>query len=268
MTQPTHPTQPAQPGSQVPPPVPYGRPPGPPADPGAAGDRLSGALLLVGAALALTGSFTTLDTSKETIGSGSSSAAVYRTVAKAWSYTTSVPGQKSHSVTQFDGVPLLVGALLAVTAGVLLLTGSGGRQPLVRVFGVTGAVLLFGTTLTVAVSTVGDGQWDTGGRSTTFGPGFYLLTVACVLGLATTVLTVLATRRPATAPAAVPAPYPQPWATGPVPQAYPQAYPQAPQPPAQPYPQAQSYPPAQQPPPLPHQPPQQPPHQPPAPPAG
>ncbi|WP_157881230.1 hypothetical protein, partial [Streptomyces griseoruber] len=187
-------TQPTQPGPYVPPPGPYGRPPGPPADPGAAADRVSGGLLLVGAALALTGSFTTLDESKETIGSGSSSAAVYRTVAKAWSYTTSVPGQKSQSVTQFDGVPLLVGALLAVAAGVLLLTGSGGRQPLVRVLGVTGAVLLLGTTLTVAVSAVGDTQWDTGARSTTFGPGFYLLTAACVLGLAATVLTVLNTR--------------------------------------------------------------------------
>ncbi|MEU1512911.1 hypothetical protein ABZ490_12225 [Streptomyces sp. NPDC005811] len=246
-------TQPTQPGPpQVPPPVPYGRPPGPPADPGAAADRVSGGLLLVGAALAATGSFLTLDTSKETIGSGSSSAAVYRTVAKAWSYTTTIPGQKSHSVTQFDGVPLLVGALLAVAAGILLLTGSGGRQPLARVLGVTGAVLLFGTTLTVAVSTVGDSQWDTGARSTTFGPGFYVLIAACVLGLVATVLTVLNTRRPATASAAAPAPYPQPWPTGPVPQAYPQAYPQAPQPP---YPPAQSYPPAQQPPPPPHQPP-------------
>ncbi|MEU1184301.1 hypothetical protein ABZ464_43160 [Streptomyces sp. NPDC005820] len=243
-------TQPTQPGPPVPPPVPYGRPPGPPADPGAASDRVSGGLLLLGAVLAVIGSFTTLSTSRQTF-SSSSDGTVFRTVAKAWSYTTSYPGEDTESVTQFDGVPLLIGSLLAIAAAVLLFTGSGGRQPSARVLGVTGAALLFGTTLTVAIAAIGDTQWDTDSRSTTFGPGFYLLVVACLLALAATVLTVLNSRRPAVA--AVPAPYPQPWPTGPVPQAYPPFQPQ----PYQPV-QQQPYPPVQPP---------QPPLQPPAPPA-
>ncbi|WP_416985812.1 hypothetical protein [Streptomyces sp. T028] len=241
-------TQPTQPGPHVPPPVPYGRPPGPPADPGAASDRVCGGLLLVGAVLALTGSFITLDTSRQTL-TPTSNATYFRTVAKAWSYTTSYPGEDAESVTRSDGVPLVLGVLLALVAAVLLFTGSGSRQPLARVLGVSGAVLLFGTTLSVALGAVSDTQWDTDSRSTTFGPGFYLLTVACLLGLAATVLGMLNTRRPAVALAG-PAQPAQPWPTGPVPQAYPQA--QWPPPAQQPYPYPQ---PPTQPPPSSHEPP-------------
>lgn len=236
------PTPPPQQGGYhpyaAPPPAGYGRPPSPPsppADPAAVSDRVSGALLILGAALTIGGSFATLDKSAEYVDS-SNKAPVYRTVAKAWSYSNASPGQKTISVTQLYGVPLLIGSLIAIAAAVLLLAGLSRRLPLTRVLGVTSAVLLFGTTLTVATAAVNDTQWDTDSRSTTLGPGFYLLTFACLLALAATVLTVLGTRRPATAAPlpAQPAPQPpQPWPTAPAPQQYPPHQPQ-PQPPYEP----------------------------------
>lgn len=246
------PAPPPQQGGHSPygpiPPGGHGRPPGPPADPGTVSDRASGVLLVLGAALAIGGSFATLDKSTESI-DGSDKASVYTTVAKAWSYSNSIPGQETHSVTQLYGVPLLIGGLIAIAAAVLLLTGSGRRFPVTRVLGVTGAALLFGTTLTVVTSVVNDTQWDTDSRSTTFGPGFYLLTAACLLALGATALTVLGTRRPALAPGgpaqppyAVPYQTPQPWQTAPAapqqylppqpPPAYQQPTPPLPPPPA------------------------------------
>ncbi|MFJ8108973.1 hypothetical protein [Streptomyces sp. NPDC096132] len=250
------PAPPPQQGGHSPypaiPPTGYGRPPGPPTDPGTVSDRVSGALLLLGAALTVGGSFVALDESKEYLDGDKKEA--YKAVAKAWSFTTTIPGEKAHSVTQLDGIPLLVGSLVAVVAAVLLLSGAGRRLPAVRALGVAGAVLLFGTTMTVAMSAVSDTQWDTDSRSTTFGPGFYLLLCACLLTLGATVLTALGTRRPAVAGPGPTHP-PQSWPTGQVPQPYPSAaqpYPSA----AQPYPPAaQPYPPAQPPSPPSHQPP-------------
>ena len=170
---------------------------------------MSGALLILGAALAVAGSFTTLDESAEHA-RGNSKEVLYRTVAKAWSYSNSIPGQKTISVRQFHGLPLLVSSLLvAVVAAVLLLAGVSRRLPLTRVLGVSGATLLFGVTLTVATAALSDTQWDTDTRSTTLGPGFYLLTLASLAALAATVLSVLGTRRPAgPPPRAVPVPAP------------------------------------------------------------
>jgi hypothetical protein len=195
---------------------------------------VSGALLILGAALTIGGSFATLDKSAEYLDSRKK-AAVYQTVAKVWSYSSASPGQKTISVTQLYGVPLLIAGLIAIAAAVLLLAGFGRRLPLTRVLGVAGAVLLFGTTLTVATAAVNDTQWDTDSRTTTFGAGFYLLSFACLLALAATVLTVLGTRRPAT-PGPVPAHLPpqpqaqaqQPWPTAPAPQQYPAQPPQPP----------------------------------------
>ncbi|MFD9389476.1 hypothetical protein ACFWBB_01655 [Streptomyces sp. NPDC060000] len=219
-----------------PPSAPYGRPPGPPKGPAAVSERVSGALLLVGAALAVGASFATLDKSAE-YAEGHSGDAVYRTVAKPWSYSNAIPGQKTVEVTQFYGVPLLIGGLVAIAAAVLLLAGSGRRLPPARVLGVTAAALLLGTTLTVATAAFNDTQWDTDTRSTTLGPGFYLLTLACLAALAATVLTVLTvlgTRRPA-GPAPAPNQYPpqaqQPWQSAAAPRQHP---PTQPPPPSQP----------------------------------
>lgn len=43
-------------------------------------------------------------------------------------------------------------------------------------------MLLLGTTLMVVTDAFNDTQWDTGERTTTYGAGFYLLTVACLAG--------------------------------------------------------------------------------------
>lgn len=232
------------------PPAGHGRPPAPPEDPAAASDRASGALLILGALLAISGSFATLDKSVQYLGEGEKGEPVYENVAKAWSYSSWEVGGKATEVTQFSGVPLLLGGLLAVVAAVLLLTGRSRRLALGPALGVAGAVLLLGTTLTVLTDAFNDTQWDEGGRTTTFGPGFYLLTVASLLALGATVTTVLAGRRPA---GAFPAPAPSGFQTAQPPQAPqpPQPWPAAPgAPAAQPYPSA--------PPAAPHQPPRPP----------
>jgi NADH:ubiquinone oxidoreductase subunit 6 (subunit J) len=235
MTDPTHsgpyagPPAP-QPGWPTPPPRPGVNPytPARPSNP-ALLEQLSGALLILAALLAIGGSFVTLDKSVESV-SGDKGGVVYSTVAKAWSYTSTNIGQPSQTVTQLYGIPLLIGSLLAIATAVLLLAGASRRLPLTRTLGVASAVLLFGTTLTVATSAVNDTQWDTEARSTTLGPGFYLITLACLLTLGATVLTLLGTQRPA-----LPAQptQPQPWPTAPAPA--PQQHPAQPlQPPYQP----------------------------------
>ncbi|MDX2784909.1 hypothetical protein PV379_47565, partial [Streptomyces caniscabiei] len=195
------------------PPAGYGRPATPPGDPAATADRTSGALLILGAVLAVGSSFATLDKSVQYVDEAEEQP-VYETVAKAWSYTSGDIGGKTESVTQFSGALLLFGALVAVAAAVLLLTGRGRRLPLGAGLTVGGAVLLLGTTLSVLTEAFNDTQWDGDGRTTTFGAGFYLLAVAFLLALGATVTTVLAGRRPAgTHPG--PARTPQPWQTPP-----------------------------------------------------
>lgn len=215
------------------PPAGYGRPAAPPGDPAAAADRTSGALLIPGALLAVGSSFATLDKSVQHL--GDEEEPVYETVAKAWSYTSGDIGGEMESVTQFSGLLLLFGALAAVAAAVLLLTGRARRLPLGPALGVGGAVLLLGTTLSVLTEAFNDTQWDGEGRTTTFGAGFYLLAVACLLALGATVTATLATRRPAGAAAPGPA-FPGPAFPGPA-QPYPPAQPPAPQPPQPPAPQ-------------------------------
>ncbi|WP_286255085.1 hypothetical protein [Streptomyces graminofaciens] len=206
------------------PPPGYGRPTGPPTDPAAGSDRVSGVLLVLGAVLAVAASFTTMDKSVQYL-DRSSEQSVYESVATAWSYSNSQPGAETTSVTQFSGIPLLLGALVALVAAIVLLAAFGRRLPLTRALGIAGATLLFGTVLAVLTDVINDAQWDTDTRTTTFGPGFYLLTVACLLAFAATVLTVLGTRRPV-GPAQPQAQ--QPWQTAPTPQPYPPAQPPLP----------------------------------------
>ncbi|MFE7843445.1 hypothetical protein ACFU53_47580 [Streptomyces sp. NPDC057474] len=250
------PAPPPQQGGPYPyattPPAGYGRPPAPPGDPAAASDRVSGALLVLGALLAVGASFATLDESVQYVDEAQEEP-VYRTVAKAWSYTSGGTGEEMESVTQFSGVPLLLGALMAIAAAVLLLTGRSRRLALAPAFGVASAVLLLGTTLSVLTEAVNDTQWDEDGRTTTFGAGFYLLTVAGLLALGATVTTVLATRRPAGAfpgPAQAAFQTPQPPQT---PQPWQAAQPPQPWQAALGVPATQPYPPGR--PPAPHQPP-------------
>ncbi|MDX3522619.1 hypothetical protein [Streptomyces scabiei] len=204
-----------------------GRPPAPPGSPAGTTDRTAGALLILGALLAIGGSFATLDTSVQYLGDEKEGRPVYESVAKAWSYSTSGVTDAPTSVTQLSGVPLLLGGLLAVAAAVLLLSGRGRRFPPAPALGIAGGALLFGTTLTVLTDAFNDTQWDEDGRTTTFGPGFYLLTVALLLALGGAVASVLALRGPA---GALPGPAPHPFAA-------PQAAQPAQTPPAPPAPQ-------------------------------
>lgn len=174
----------------------YSRPPRPPAD-AAVLDRVSGGLLILAAALAIGGSFAVLDTSDDSI-TGGKTQDHYTSVAKAWSYSSGT-GSSTTSVTQFFGVPLLIGSVCAIVVAVLLLAGLGRRLTVVRVLGVASAGLLFGATLTVATSSVNDSQWDTSTRNTDFGPGFWLVTLACLVTLAAAVPAVLGIRLPADA---------------------------------------------------------------------
>ncbi|MDX3053372.1 hypothetical protein PV378_44000, partial [Streptomyces scabiei] len=241
-----------------------GRPPAPPGSPAGTTHRAAGALLILGALLAIGGSFATLDKSVQYLGDGKKAQPAYESVAKAWSYSNWGVTEAPTSVTQFSGVPLLLGGLLALAAAVLLLSGRGRRSPSAPALGIAGGVLLFGTTLTVLTDAFNDTQWDGDGRTTTFGPGFYLLTVALLLALGGAVTSLLALRGhagalPGPAPHPFAAPQPaqpaQPAQAPPAPQhwqALPAATPGAPgTPAAQPYPSA--------PPPAPPSHPQQPP---------
>ncbi|MGW1667332.1 hypothetical protein [Streptomyces sp. NPDC002324] len=214
-------TEPTQPGPYTGPPAPppphqgapspyattppagYGRPPAPPGTPAGTTARAAGALLILGALLAIGGSFATLDKSLQYLGDGGKGEPVFESVATAWSYSSSGATDGPTSVTQFSGVPLLLGGLLAITAAVLLLSGRSRSFPLGPALGIAGAVLLFGTSLTVLTDAVNDTQWDGDGRTTTFGPGFYLLTFALLLALGAAVTSVLTLRGPA-------APFPGP----------------------------------------------------------
>jgi hypothetical protein len=226
------------------PPAGYGRPPAPPGDPATVAARVAGALLIPGALLAIGGSFATLDKSVQYLGDGKEGEPVYESVAKAWSYSSSGATEGATSITQFSGVPLLLGGLLAIAAAVLLLAGRSRRFPLGPALGIVSAALLLGTTLTVLTDAVNDTQWDGDGRTTTFGAGFYLLAVSLLLALGATVTSVLALRGPAgtfpgSAPPAFQVPQPpQPWQVAPgapVAQPHPPASPPAPhRPPAPP----------------------------------
>lgn len=228
------------------PPVGHGRPATPPGNPAAVSDRVSGALLILGAALTIGASFTTLDTSVQYLDKEHEEPA-FQVVAKAWSYTSGGTGEEMESVTRFTGVPLLIGALVAVAAAVLLLTGRARRLRPGPALGVGGAVLLLGATLSALTEVVNDGQWDGDDRATTLGVGAYLLALAFLSALGATVTTVLATGRPtATAlPGPAPTAYPVPTAY-PAPAAFPA--PQPPQAPQAPQPQQPAPPQAPQPP--------------------
>ncbi|MCC9706764.1 hypothetical protein E4N62_16675 [Streptomyces sp. MNU76] len=180
------------------PPAGYGRPASPPGDPAATADRVSGGLLIPAALFAVGASFATLTKSVQYLDDASEEPS-FTTIATAWSYTNGATGEPTQSVTRFAGVMLLVVGLLAIATALLLLTGRARRLPVGPALGVGSAVLLLGTTLSVLTEALDDTQWDTEGRTTSFGLGFALLIVACLLALGATVTTVLGTRRPATA---------------------------------------------------------------------
>jgi hypothetical protein len=147
-------------------------------------------MLLIGAVLAVAGSFPTLTKSVDAT-SGSSATDTFSNTDKAWTYTVQSSGF-NQSELQFLGLPLALGAAIAITIGILLLAGFGARRVPARALGLAGAGALFGTTLTVAMVAVDDGQFDTSTRHTSFGPGFWLVVLSAVAALGAAIPGILA----------------------------------------------------------------------------
>jgi hypothetical protein len=147
-------------------------------------------MLLIGAVLAVAGSFPTLTKAVDTT-SGGSAADSFNNIDKAWNFSTQ-SSDFSQSELQFLGLPLALGAAIAITIGILLLTGFGARRIPARALGLAGAGILLGATLTVAMVAVDDGQFDTSTRHTSFGPGFWLVVLSAVAALGAAIPGILA----------------------------------------------------------------------------
>ncbi|PIM72893.1 hypothetical protein CTU88_03385 [Streptomyces sp. JV178] len=187
-------------------------------------DRLSGALLAVGAALTIGGSFTTLNSAVD-YRDKEKDEVVVESVSKAWSHRTEfaeglVSTDGVVDRVQFDGISLLVGIVAALVAAVFLLLGPGRRPPLRRGLAVAGGAVLFGTTLAVVMESVSVTQWESDTQEMSFGLGFYLLTGAVLLSLAATALTLVGAQRATPTESALPQSS-HPWPTPPAAQPYP-----------------------------------------------
>jgi len=153
-------------------------------------DRATGVMLLIGAVLAVAGSFPTLTKAVDTT-SGGSAADTFSNIDKAWTFSTQ-SSDFNQSELQFLGLPLTLGAAIALAIGILLLTGFGARRVPARALGLTGAGFLFGATLTVAMVAADDGQFDTSTRHTSFGVGFWLVVLSAVAALGAAIPGILA----------------------------------------------------------------------------
>jgi hypothetical protein len=186
------------------------------------GDLAAGIALVAAAGLAVGGSFPNLDraTEQELTDSGAPGNVISTTVTSPWYYRQEIHGSTPFSfhLTQFFGVGISLGALLAVLCGVLLLIGIGRTSAGLRGWGLASATLLFGALLTTGMSVVDDLQADsaetTAARTTTFGLGFWLLLGAAVVTLVAAALLLPARRaqrvEPDTPRYGIPAPAPRP----------------------------------------------------------
>jgi hypothetical protein len=185
-------------------------------------DVVAGILLVVAAGLAVGGSFWNLDHAVyRNFDVNNGPLGVISTVdTSPWYYRSDLlahPDFSSH-LSQFFGVGLVVGAVLALTTAVLLLAGLGRRWPGVRGWGLAGAALLFGALLTTEMSVLNDLQWDgqgpPGSHSTSLGLGFWVLLGAGVATVGVAVLLLFGRGRgrvePATPRYGVPTPPRQP----------------------------------------------------------
>jgi hypothetical protein len=151
-------------------------------------DRIAGIMLLVGAALALVGSFPTLTTSVDTSGGATNS---FTYTDKPWSFSAQGPSF-NQSALQFLGLPLALGAAAALVVGTLLLVGFGSRRLPMRALALAGSGILFGATLTVAMAGVDDGQFDGSTRHTSLGAGFWVIAVSAAVALGAALPVILA----------------------------------------------------------------------------
>lgn len=162
------------------------------------GDIAAGVALVIAAGLAVGGSFFDLDHATERVlgDNGGAGQVISTTASSAWYYRQEIHGSAPFTfhLTQFFGVGLALGALLAVLTGALLLIGVGRSSTRLRGWGLAAATLLFGTLLTTAMSAVNDLQADSAEtqatRHTAFGLGFWLLLGAGLVTVAAAALLV------------------------------------------------------------------------------
>lgn len=147
-------------------------------------DLLAGALLTGAAALAVGGSFASLDRAVAHVGLGGNRTQVVET--SPWYYRAGPV--EPFRLDQFFGAALVVGGALALAFGLFLLTGQARRIGAVRPGGVVAAALLFGAVLATVMSVLDDLQWDElaapGAHVTHPSAGFWLLGVAGLASLA------------------------------------------------------------------------------------
>jgi hypothetical protein len=157
----------------------YGYPqqPGPGASPQ---DRGTAILLLVGAVLAVAGSFPSLTKAVDTTAGSAENTITY--YDKPWSLS-SQGTSFNNSALQFLGLPLALGAAMAIVIAILLLVGFGARRGPVRALGLAGSGILFGAALMVMMVAVDDGQFDNSTHHTSFEIGFWLIVLCAVASL-------------------------------------------------------------------------------------
>ncbi|HWE88287.1 MAG TPA: hypothetical protein VG317_02335 [Pseudonocardiaceae bacterium] len=149
-------------------------------------------LLVVGAGLAIGGSFAALD--NWALNEPNSN---YRstTTVSGWSYRNQGAGQPVQHEAQWIGVALVVGGVLAIAAAVLLLVTLRRGRPVVGALAAVSGAVLFGVALTVGVSVLGDLGFAkaTNDYTETVSPGlgFWLILAAGLLGIAAVVLALL-----------------------------------------------------------------------------
>lgn len=129
-------------------------------------DLISGGLLIVGAGLAIGGSFADLDRAVQRLGFQRAGGPVEIATTSAWHYRV-VASTQANPVSrlvldtgQFFGVALLVGGLLALLFGLLVVTGQARTRLGIRPAAAAAGALLVGATLATAMVVLGDQQFD------------------------------------------------------------------------------------------------------------
>jgi hypothetical protein len=175
-----------------------GHPPGlaPARPPMAVKTLVSVVLLVLAAGLAIGGSFATLDVFRSH-GTDPSLNDVNTTTANAWSLVYT-PASDTGDRVQYLGYALSVGALLALAAAVLLVLTGPRLATFARAAAPVAAGLLFGVTLTVAMSVLTDLGFNIHDpdfvETVSPGLGFWLVLGGCALAIAAIVITLMLPR--------------------------------------------------------------------------
>jgi hypothetical protein len=124
-------------------------------------DLIPGGLLILGAGLAIGGSFAGLDRAVQRVGGGGT----VLTDSAPWHYRVVAPGPGGVPrvvlyTAQYFGVALLGGGLLALLFGLLLVTGQARTRPGIRPAAAAAGALLVGATLATVMVVLNDQQFD------------------------------------------------------------------------------------------------------------